>query len=101
MYSPVVIDDSDKGFLVYEQSIHNQELCIQCRFPFIEDMFAYEDGVITGIRSNYKNNITGQNALFLSWYVTTLVSTSEKSNVARITNPEELVHSITNAKPVC
>jgi hypothetical protein len=98
MYSPIIIDDSDQGKPVYEQSIHNQQLCVQCRFPFVEDMFIYEEGKIAGIRGDYKHSTTGQDASFLAWFVTKLASTSEKSNVARITNPEEFINSINTAR---
>jgi hypothetical protein len=100
MYSPVIIDDSDKGKPVYEQSIHNQRLCVQCRFPLFEDMFVYDEGIIVGVRKNFKipeTDLYGIGTEFFRWYITQLASTSEKSNVARIIDPDDFINSIKTA----
>lgn len=94
MYSPRIINNSDPGKPVYEQSIHNQRLCVQCRFPFLEDMFEYENGQIVGVQEDFKWEATGHDVEFLTWFIIQLSSTSEKNNVARITNPEEFVSNI-------
>jgi hypothetical protein len=98
MYIPRIIDNSDPGKPVYEQRIHNQRLCVQCRFPYLEDMFIYENGQIVGVHEDFKWKATGQGVEFLTWFIIRLASTSEKNNVARITNPNDFVSNITQIR---
>lgn len=91
MHSPIIIDNSDPGKPVYKQSVHNQQLYIQCRFPDFENVFVYEDGVITGVRFKY-----GVDDIL--WFITAIASKSGRDTLARFTDPDEFLKCISSAK---
>lgn len=93
MHQPVVIGKDDIG-LVYEQSDHNQQLCIQARFPDLENLFYYDDGKIVGFNREFVWRDAGVNADVCVNFVLTLVQSSEKSNVVRFTNPDTFAQTI-------
>lgn len=96
MYCPVIIDYSDPEKPVYEQSIHNQQRCIQARFPMFEDVFAYNNGVITGIHTSFTcENFTVAQVLF---FITQIAASSHNSSIARFTDPNVLIKTINTAK---
>lgn len=101
MYAQVIIDDSDPGKPIYEQSIHNQQLCIQARFPMFEKMFSYSNGVVTGIRENFKCDIENCGVEHFLYVISRLVASSEKNNVSRFTDPDCLLHTINSVEWVC
>jgi hypothetical protein len=101
MYSPVILDDKEPGKPIYEQSIHNQHLYIQCRFPFLESLFTYDDGRIVGVYENFRwtvPEVINHDARFVVWFITSAISSFDQSNTIRFTNPSELLASINNAK---
>lgn len=90
MYCPTIIDNSIIGKPVYKQSVHNQQLYIQCRFPDLENIFEYEDGIITRVR--FKHGIDD-----IIWFITAIASKSGRDTLARFTDPDEFLKCIKRA----
>lgn len=90
MYCPTIIDNSDPGKPVYKQSIHNQQLYIQCRFPQWKNIFVYEDGIITSIRFQY-----GIDEII--WFITEIASKSGRDTLARFTDPDVFLKCLNKA----
>jgi hypothetical protein len=101
MYEPNVINDQNPDKLVYERDDRNQRLCMQCRFPWLEDMFHYEDGVIVGVDINFLwIELPRPCSAYLEFLLSLL--SSEKNNVGNFVDPDrferkvsQLYHSIT------
>lgn len=93
MYEPKLIDDRNPDKPVYERDDRNQRLCVQCRFPWMEDMFHYQDGVIVGVDENFQWTELPRPCSGYLWFLTELLS-SERNNIGTFVDPDSFERTI-------
>jgi hypothetical protein len=93
MHQPVVIDNSDPDRLVYEQSDHNHQLCMQARFYFLENLFKYDDGKIVGLNHDFVWHDTDAYPHFCVYFILRMASFS-RNTIAKFTNPDTFIRTI-------
>jgi hypothetical protein len=94
---PILIDNNDTGRPVYEQNIHNEELCMKCRFPQFHIIFEYDDGDIVDINKMYSCETKYINEECILRFIIDIASHKNYNNVHRFTKPEVFIQSIYNA----
>lgn len=99
MYIPILIDGSNPDKPVFQQDDHNQQLCMQARFPHMLNVFYYDDGMIVGINTEFEWCEAKVSSTRCVRFILAMIS-SESLNIGRFVDASNFTKAILNARNI-